>query len=266
MLGAMDESPLRADLGDRVDVGLDEWKAVDGDFPLLTVELLARIGRIRSHIEKTLAPIYDHHRLTASEFYVLATLARQTPEPAIGQTQLGEALGLTAGTVSIRVAQMVERDLVHVTAADKRSQIVTAVPEAIVRFDACRDELRFHQDRLFAALDVSDRLTLGGLLRRLSIDYEAENNGGSRPYPPLDIEIEPAHLARQRRNAVGLPDITGILVSGTGNTTLRVGDLITAANDNAVTSILDLAHNEPIHTVSVTRGVDQLEIEVLPAS
>ncbi len=254
-------SPNNAEFGDRVDAGLSEWTAIDADFPLLTVELLARLGRIRTHIEKTLAPIYDNHHLTAAEFYVLATLARQTPEPQLGQAQLGESLGLTPGTVSVRVAQMVERNLVEVATGDKRSQIVTATPDALDRFDACRHELAFHQDRLFSTLDPKDRRTLGGLLRRLSIDYETEDEGGSRSYPPLGIDIEPAHLARHRRRAVGLPDVTGILVTRTTDPTpLEVGDLIVEVNREPVYSILDLVAEEPIKSISVVRGAQSIEI------
>lgn len=247
--------PAPGGLGDEVDHGLDEWKAVDEAFPLLAVELLARLGRTRSHIERTLAPVYAAHDLTASEFYVLTSLARQRPDPVLSQSDLARSLGLTAGTVSVRVAQMVDRSLVSVSSGVGRSRYVTATPDAVRRCDACRADLEFHQERLFSSLSPHQRIELAGLLRRLGLDYEIEQRNEPRSYPPLGITVEPAHLARLRRRSMGLSDVIGILVAeASSDSPIDVGDVIVEADGRSVRSILDLADHEPISEVIVVRA------------
>lgn len=165
---------------DVIDEGIAEWLAVDKDFDALTVELLARLGRVRSHIESTLQPVYEAHGLTAPAFYVLATLRRHPSDFALTQRRLGQLLSLTPGTVSVRVAQM-EADGLVIRRADPHSArgvIVAANRKGVRRYDACATELRPVQERLFSALDLDQRHALNGLLRRLFVSYQAGTEAG----------------------------------------------------------------------------------------
>lgn len=250
---------------DAVAIGLDEWKAVEADYPVLLVELLARLGRVRSHIDKAFDPVYTEHGLTAPEFYVLANLARQTGH-RVGQTRLAYLTSLTPGTVSVRISAMADKGLVSVErAATGRGRDIVATTEGTRRFEACQKALRLHQERLFSALSSPQRSQLAALLRRLGLDYEIETSGGSRNYPPLGIELAPAHLARRTRASVGLPEVSGLLITQLGSTSpadLHVGDLITHADGQPVLSLLDLPPLEPIKTLAVLRGTDPLTINL----
>jgi S1-C subfamily serine protease len=67
-----------------------------------------------------------------------------------------------------------------------------------------------NEDRLLSALGPADRRHLADLLRRLLAAYEDPVIDLSEP---LGLWLEPAHLARARRVAVGLPDVPGLLVA-----------------------------------------------------
>ncbi len=258
----MQEDKDDATIGDQVDKGLDEWKATEFDYPVLTIELLARLGRVRGHIEKSLASIYDTHGLTAPEFYVLATLMRHPPHFSQTQAVVARALNLTAGTVSVRVAAMVDKGLLEISTGEQ-GRMIAATADGAERFEQTQEALRFHQDRLFSPLDNDQREQLAVLLRRLGLDYETENQGGSRPYPPLGVDLVPAHIARQQRAQVGLSDRIGLLVAAADDTTkIAVGDLLTHANGEPVISVLDLAAAEPIHQLTVRRGERKHSIDL----
>jgi serine protease Do len=89
----------------------------------------------------------------------------------------------------------------------------------------------------------------------------------------LGITVAPAEVAQRLRAAVGLPDRAGVLVrevepdSSAEAADLRVGDLITAAGDDALARpdellrILDEAGTEPI-VLTVVRGADELTVTV----
>jgi serine protease Do len=90
----------------------------------------------------------------------------------------------------------------------------------------------------------------------------------------LGIGAAPAHVARRMRQAVGLPDVPGVLVravepdSPAARAGLRQGDLITAAAGAEVTDVdglsaaLDALGDEQILTLRVVRGTDELDVAV----
>lgn len=254
-------------VGDVVDEGLVEWAAVAPDFDVLTVELLARLGRVRSHIEAALLPYYDAHRLTAPAFYVLATLRRHPPTFELTQHELGRALALTPGTVSVRVTQM-EADELVTRRPDPRSArgvLVAATAIGVARYDACAAELRPVQERLFSALDLGHRDSLAELLRRLLLSYEGEQIGGHR-CEAVGVTVAPAHVARAQRAQVGLPDVTGLLVTAVAAdgaacaAGLTKGDLLVAANGRPLHSILDLPY--PPLRLELLRGLERVRTTV----
>jgi serine protease Do len=85
--------------------------------------------------------------------------------------------------------------------------------------------------------------------------------------------VAPAEVARRLRAAVGLPDRDGVLVREVEDESpaeaagLRVGDLITAVGDTAMTRpddllrVLDEAGTEAI-VLTVVRGADELTLTV----
>jgi len=90
----------------------------------------------------------------------------------------------------------------------------------------------------------------------------------------LGVGLAPADVARQLRASVGLPEQPGLLVrsveadSAAERSDLRVGDLITGANGQAVTTLddlhlaLDSARESRQLSLHVVRGADELDVAV----
>jgi serine protease Do len=102
----------------------------------------------------------------------------------------------------------------------------------------------------------------------------ALGRGESRTRPLLGVALAPPRAARQLRRAVGLPERDGLLVRGVveggpaAAAGLREGDLLVAANGAALTStddlhaVLDAAAPGSTITLSIVRGLDELDVEV----
>ncbi len=126
-----------------------------------------------------------------------------------------------------------------------------------------------NEDRLLSALSRDERRTLADLLRRLLAGFESSTTDVAAG---LGLTLEPAHLARTRRQAVGLSDTPGLLVtdvvagSAAAEAGIERGDLITALDDTAVTSsvglaglLADLAGRRTV-TLNVLRGNDAMTV------
>jgi serine protease Do len=85
---------------------------------------------------------------------------------------------------------------------------------------------------------------LADLLRKLLADFDLYT---PQPARHLGLILEPAHVARARRGAVGLPDATGLLVAEVAPDTpaaragLQRGDLLTGIGAVQVHSSIELA-------------------------
>jgi serine protease Do len=90
----------------------------------------------------------------------------------------------------------------------------------------------------------------------------------------LGIGVAPAHVAQRMRQAVGLPDLPGVLVravepdSPAARAGLRQGDLITAVAGNEITdaddlsAALDALPGGQTLALHVVRGTDELDVAV----
>ena len=94
--------------------------------------------------------------------------------------------------------------------ADARGQLVQLTSRGLQLFDDIAPVHLANEDRLLSALGPADRRHLADLLRRLVAAYEDPVIDLSEP---LGLWLEPAHLARARRVAVGLSDVPGLLVA-----------------------------------------------------
>jgi hypothetical protein len=159
-----------------------------------------------------------------------------------------DALGLTSGTVSVRIDQLVERGLVRrlPDPADRRGALVQLTPAGLAACDACTPAYLGDEDRLLAALGPLEREQLAGLLRRLLLSFEAAH----QPDPTgrwLGLLLAPAHVARQQQRELGLDERTGLLVravepaSAAERAGLRPGDLLVSVDGRDVRAPADLA-------------------------
>lgn len=154
---------------DDVDAIIAAWERERPDLDVSPVGVVSRITRLAARFSQELETNFQGHRLTKADFEALAALRRSGPPYRLSQTRLMQDLSLTPGTVSVRIARLVERGLVERMAdeEDRRGVIIGLSPAGERAFeDAVHDHLATER-RLLAALDPGEQELLAGLLRRL---------------------------------------------------------------------------------------------------
>jgi DNA-binding MarR family transcriptional regulator len=185
---------------DSVDRLLASWGAVRPDLDLSPVAVVARFGRLRRIIETELETVYAEHGLTGPDFSALVTLRRLGG--SVSQTDLMRELGLTSGTISVRVDRLVARGLAE-RRADGRIARVSLTAAGAELFERVTPAHVAAEERLLAALDPAEREQLVRLLRKLLVSFEGSAAGGE--LPRLGAVLSPAHVTIAMRRAVGLP-------------------------------------------------------------
>jgi DNA-binding MarR family transcriptional regulator len=200
------------------------------------VGIITRIGRLRARLDTEVAAVFDRYDLTPADFEVIVTLRRCGSPFRLPQARLMTRLGLTSGTVSVRIDRLVTKGVVR-RERDQRDARVTFVgltEQGHRLFDDVAPVHLRNEDRLLSALDDNERDQLAGLLRRLLASLERDTVDTARS---LGLELEPAPLARARRAAVGLSDKAGLLVlqvlpgTAAARAGVTAGDLIVAVDD-----------------------------------
>jgi DNA-binding MarR family transcriptional regulator len=165
--------------------------------------LESKIGRVRAHLDAGVEALLDRVGLTGPDFRVVVALRRAGRPYAMHQARLMADLALTSGTVSVRVDRLVRRGVAvrDPAAGDRRSQMVRLTADGLRLFDEIAPQHLANEDRLLSALTADERCQLGGLLRRLLVSFET---GSVDAGLWLGMRLEPAHVARARRTAVGL--------------------------------------------------------------
>ena len=221
-----------------------EWHAVRPDLDVAPIEVLTRLSRVRTRMDEELAALFARYDLTSADFTVIAALRRAGAPFALPQSDLMARLGLTSGTVSVRLGRLEAKGAVtrRPSTDDGRGVLVTLTAAGAALFDQVAPRHLANEDVLLSALTDPEREQLAGLLRKLLIGFEHEHAGH-----PSGFTVAPAHHARRARTAVGLSDRSGLLVeqvepdSPAGVAGLRSGDLLTTADGRPLRSCVDLA-------------------------
>jgi DNA-binding MarR family transcriptional regulator len=252
---------------DSIDHVIDDWGTLRPDLDVSPIGVIARLRRVRAHFDQELDAFFVDHDLTLANFEVLTTLCRLGGSAS--QRRLMDALGLTSGTVSVRIDRLVAEGLVtrESDPQDGRGAIVTLTKAGAARFDAAAPAHLANEERLLAALDAGERAQLATLLRKLLLSFE----GADRP-TRLGVALAPAHVARRMRRAVGLPDRPGLLVtevdpkSPAARAGLRDGDLLVAAGGRELHSVsqlqVALTRAKRTLTLDAVRGAEDLRVKV----
>jgi DNA-binding MarR family transcriptional regulator len=259
---------------DSVDALLDSWASRRSDLDFTPVAVVARLDRIRGHIDRELDRVFAEHELTRPNFEVLVTLARLEDEGGITQRQLMDALGLTSGTVSVRIDRLVAQALVERRPDPRsgRNVLIALTDRGRQLFERVVPAHLANEARLLTALSDQDRRLLEGLLRKLLVEFEGSlrpEEGGDR----LGLVLTPAHQAIAMRESVGLPRVAGLLVHAVEPDTpaseaeISPGDVLIEANGRELRSSAALyaAIEEPRDgtlALKVVRGNDDLTINI----
>ncbi|AUG82042.1 hypothetical protein CFP65_7462 [Kitasatospora sp. MMS16-BH015] len=207
--------------------------------------VITRLARVRGHLDEALAEVFAGFDLTPADFQVLVNLRRAGAPYQLGQARLMDSLGLTSGTVSVRLARLEQRGVVvrEPDPADRRSFTVRLTESGLELFDRIAPEHLASEDRHLSALTPEEQDQLAALLRKLLVSFEQTGPTATQLW---GATLEPARIARRTRAAVGLTDRTGLLVTRVDPTGpaaragLRTGDLLTHRGTTQVRTPEDL--------------------------
>jgi DNA-binding MarR family transcriptional regulator len=199
---------------DSVDALIASWAEQRPDLDMAPMAVVSRLARVRDFIDAQLAAVFGNFGLSAPSFAVLVTLARLGGESVgVSQRRLADELGLTPGTISVRIDRLVEDGLVsrEPDPDARRNVLVALTPKGRELFERVVPAHLANEARLLSALSESEQKLLTDLLRKLLVEFE-----GSVPSDPaggrLGLLLVPAHVTIEMRESVGLPRVPGLLV------------------------------------------------------
>lgn len=260
---------------DSVDRLLEDWHAVRPSLDFTPVGVVSRLGRVRGHIDTELDRLFAQHGLTAPGFAVLVTLARLNQAGGVSQRRLMDELGLTSGTVSVRMDRLEEMGLIQrePDPEDKRNTRITLTAEGRALFERIVPDHLENERRLLAALSDAERELLVAVLGKLLVEFEGSLPPSDAPLR-LGLTASPAHVTIAMRVAVGLPPEPGLLVrrleegGPAEQAGLLPGDVITGAGRREIRSVASLyaAIADAAETgrlkLRILRGLDERTITV----
>ena len=231
---------------DDVDRVLVDWAGQRPDLDFTAVGVVTRLSRVRTYLDAELAGVFARFGLTSADFLVIVSLRRAGTPYRMPQARLMDALGLTSGTVSVRLDRLEKNGIVtrEPDPASARGSLVQLTGKGLELFDRVAPVHLANEDRLLSALSPAEREVLADLLRRLLGSFESATTDVAAC---LGLILEPARLARARRQAVGLSDQAGLLVTSVepGSPAhaagIECGDLLTSLDGAEVISSTGLA-------------------------
>jgi DNA-binding MarR family transcriptional regulator len=259
---------------DSVDALLESWARTRPDLDFEPVAVITRLARIRRHLDRELEPVFERFGLSPSTFEALVTLTRIAGETGVSQKRLADEIGVTPGTISIRVDRLVEEGLAErrPDPDSKRNSLVALTDKGRELFERVAPAHLANERRLLAGLSDEDRRLLVGLLRKLLVEFEGSapiDENGRR----LGVVLTPAHVTIGLRESVGLPEVAGLLVraveprSPAAEAGIEPGDLLIGGDGRELRSSSSLyaavreAGDRPL-TLKLLRGNDHVEVRV----
>ncbi|GAA3581422.1 hypothetical protein GCM10022222_77650 [Amycolatopsis ultiminotia] len=259
---------------DRIDIVQEEWADAWPQLPIDSMSVTARLRFVQKYLEQELEAALGKYGLTHANFLVLATLRRRRAPHRMSQRLLMDRLGLTSGTISVRIDRLLELGLVERTPdeTDRRSSVVSLTAEGLLLCESVFPEHNAHEQRLLLSLTSDEQEVLSGLLRKLLLGLEGEAVPGTAR--DLGAGLEPPHVAYEMRRAVGLPPMAGLLVESVvaggpaESAGIKEGDLLVAAGGKPLNSIATLHHamsdarGRGSLTVRIVRGVEERRVQL----
>ena len=256
---------------DHIDRLTAKWNKERPDYDLSSVQIIGRLSRIAEYVDRALEAKFEEFEISRASFDVLATLRRIGAPYQLSQRELMKSLLRTSGSVSLRIDAMERDGLVsrEADAEDRRATLVTISAKGLALLDEVVPQHLVNEERLLAGMNARDRQDLVRVLRKWLIALEA-TPGGER-FIRYGMVLLPPRVALQRRRAVGLTDVTGVLVHSVeaggvaDDAGVRRGDLITAVGEMAVDSHASLRRGLNAATprqkiLHVLRGATALQI------
>jgi DNA-binding MarR family transcriptional regulator len=163
--------------GDSVDADLETWLDVMSDGVDPEVEAARqRIARIGRQFEQVLRRAAAAHELTVGDWQALSALRRSGEPYVLTPKELTDLLGVTSGTISVRIDRLSKAGLVEpVPAADGRSRPIRLTDKGRERWIAATKMRTDYEREIFSeALRDAELAELNPLLRLLLGRFESE--------------------------------------------------------------------------------------------
>jgi DNA-binding MarR family transcriptional regulator len=247
---------------DSVDALVEDWRGKRPDLDFEPLQVISRLGRLRSYIDLELASVFDAYGLGAATFGALVTLARLDEAGGVSQRRLMDELNLTSGTISVRMDRLVAEGLVHrePDPDDRRNVRITLTAKGRELFERVAPAHLANERRLLAPLDPEEQRQLAGLLRKLLLEFE----GSCTQDAALGLTLAPARETIKAREAVGLPPVAGLLVravaegSPAASAGLQPGDVLVGLR-----AVADLYAAAPgRRRLKLLRGTEEREVNL----
>jgi len=255
------------------------WHAARPDLNVEAIAVTARLARLQALTAPRLETVFARFGIRGADFVLLATLVRLAGE-SVSQRRLASEVGLSAGTISLRVDRLVDKGLAkrHPDPADGRGTVIAISERGRELFEACAPEHLANAQELLAGLRDDEREQLGQLLGKLLYTLE-DGQPDDVVAAELGMVVDGAPIALERRRAVGLPPLPGLLVrhvdpaGPAAASGIRPGDLVTAADRRPLRTGHDLeralirsrARGRAV-ALEVTRGAKTLRLALRPPS
>jgi DNA-binding MarR family transcriptional regulator len=232
---------------DSVDRLLEHWHVVRPALDFSPVGVISRLDRVRGHVDVELDRLFGEYGLTAPGFAVLVTLARLNEPEGVSQRRLMDELGLTSGTVSVRMDRLQDAGLIERAPdeEDRRNTRVKLTDEGRALFERIVPAHLDNENRLLASLSTEERQLLATLLGKLLVEFEGSVPPSDAPFR-LGMTVAPAHVTIALRSAVGLPPEPGLLVrrveedGPAAAAGVVAGDVVVAAGKQPIRSVAAL--------------------------
>jgi DNA-binding MarR family transcriptional regulator len=161
---------------DPVDVILAQWQRERPDLDVSPMGVIGRMGRLAKHLERAIQETFSEFGLNVGEFDVLATLRRSGHPYQLSPTALFNALMVTSGTMTHRIDQLEQAELVKriPDPSDRRGTLISLTDKG---FDLIEKAVAAHvanEHRILSVLKRSERESLTLLLRKLLLSFEEE--------------------------------------------------------------------------------------------
>jgi DNA-binding MarR family transcriptional regulator len=173
-----DESTTDAGPGtrDEVDRLVSAWRRERPDLDVSPLEVLSRVTRLARHLDRARRTAFAERGLETWEFDVLSALRRAGSPYQLSPGQLLTQTLVTSGTMTNRIDRLAAKGLVvrGPDPNDRRGVLVRLTDTGRELADAALTGLLKNERELLAALPEQRLAALAGLLRELTVQFEAE--------------------------------------------------------------------------------------------